>query len=99
MKKFLSFIFFSLFSAQSQAGDVEAGKMKAAICGSCHGQNGISFSPDFPNLAGQKAGYLEKAINYYRSGERKNAMMNSIAVSLSDDDIKNLAAYYSSLKP
>lgn len=83
----------------SLAADVEKGKQKSIICASCHGGNGISSSPLWPNLAGQKPAYLEKQLHAFRSGERKDAMMVSMAKPLSDEDIKNLAAYYASLKP
>ena len=80
------------------AGDVAAGKEKAALCAACHGANGISMSPDIPNLAGQKSAYLAKAIRDYKSGARKNPMMASVVGTLADGDIENVAAYYSSLK-
>ncbi|NOY63266.1 MAG: cytochrome c [Gammaproteobacteria bacterium] len=67
------------------------------LCSGCHGADGISLTPDIPNLASQKEAYLTKAIKDFRAGSRKNPMMNSIAQNLSDDDIANLAAYFSSL--
>ncbi len=76
----------------------EAGKRKAVACVSCHGAAGISNSPIWPNLAGQKSAYLEKQLKAFRAGERKDAMMNAMAKPLSDQDIKDIAAYYSSLK-
>jgi len=82
----------------SIAADVAAGKTKSMSCAACHGSEGISFSPDIPNLAGQKAGYLVKAIKDYKTGARKNPMMQSMVGGLSDDDMANLAAYYASLK-
>ncbi len=87
-----------LAAGSVQAGDAKAGAAKAAICAGCHGSDGISLSPDIPNLAGQKEVYLAKAINYYKSGERKNPMMASMVGGLTDEDIANLAAYFSSLK-
>jgi len=84
----------------TQAADVAAGKEKASnVCASCHGVNGISSSDAFPNLAGQKAAYLETALKAYRSGTRKAPIMNNMAASLFDKDIENLAAYFASLKP
>lgn len=82
---------------QLMAADVEAGKQKSMICASCHGSKGISNSPLWPNLAGQKEAYLDKQIKAFRSGERQDPMMTAMAKPLSDDDIKNLAAYYASL--
>ena len=82
------------------AANVEAGKAKASeVCASCHGITGISASDGFPNLAGQKAAYLSKALTAYRSGDRKAAIMNNMAANLSDSDIDNIAAYFAGLKP
>jgi len=80
------------------AGDKAAGKAKAAACMGCHGAAGISNSPVWPNLAGQKAGYIAKQLKAFKSGSRKDPMMDSTSKGLSDADIDNLAAYYSSLK-
>lgn len=86
-----------LFSAASMAGDVNAGKSKSALCASCHGMNGISTAPNYPNLAGQKKDYLKTAINSYRSGTRNDPTMKAMVASLNDADVDNLAAYFSSL--
>ena len=88
----------SLISFSAIAGDAAAGKAKAALCAGCHGANGISMSPDIPNLAGQKEAYLAKAINDYKSGARKNPMMASVVGMVADGDVQDLAAYFSSLK-
>ena len=85
-------------SGTATAGDIEAGKAKAAMCASCHGPTGISMSPLWPNLAGQKEQYLIKQIKAFRDGTRKDAMMAPMVAALSDADIENLAAYYSSQK-
>ena len=79
------------------AGDAAAGKTKSASCAGCHGANGISPSDIWPNLAGQKAGYLAAQLTAFRDGGRKNPMMSPMAAPLSDADIANLAAYYASL--
>ncbi|MEH8016412.1 cytochrome c [Rheinheimera muenzenbergensis] len=79
------------------AADVAAGKTKAAVCAACHGANGISIIPDYPNLAGQKVKYLQSAMKAYRDGERKNPIMSPMASGLSDDDIANISAYFASL--
>jgi cytochrome c553 len=84
-------------SSISLAGDAAAGKAKSAACGACHGMNGISANDIWPNLAGQKAGYLVAQMKAFRDGQRKNPMMSPMAAPLSDTDIDNLAAYYSSL--
>jgi len=81
------------------AGDPEAGKAKASMCAGCHGPNGISANPLWPNLAGQQPGYLIKQLKAFRDGTRKDPMMEPMAKNLSDKDIEDLAAYFSSLKP
>jgi cytochrome c553 len=90
----------AMFSASSvSAGDAAAGQAKAkTICASCHGPDGISAIPNYPNLKGQKEAYLKKALNDYKSGARKDPTMSAMAAPLTDDDIANLAAYYSSLE-
>jgi len=83
--------------AYVRAGDVEAGKAKAATCEACHGTDGISTMSSSPNLAGQQEEYLISALKSYRDGTRKNEIMMSMMESFSDEDIENLAAYYFSL--
>lgn len=80
------------------AGDPAAGKQKAATCVACHGQNGISGNDLWPNLAGQKAGYLVKQLKAFKDGSRKDPMMAPMVKGLSEQDMADLAAYYSSLK-
>lgn len=70
---------------------------KAAACAACHGQNGISVSPPWPTLAGQHEEYLVHALNQYRDGSRKDPVMSPMAAPLTDDDVKLLAEYFSSL--
>jgi len=90
-------VFISIPLSSYAAGDAAAGKLKAATCAACHGAEGISGTDIWPNLAGQKAGYLIKSMKAFRDGDRKDPMMSPMATSLSDDDIANLAAYFSSL--
>ena len=87
-----------LSASISMAGDAAAGKAKAASCAGCHGANGISANPLWPNLAGQKDAYLAKQLKAFRDGSRTDPTMSAMAKPLSDADIDNLAAYYSSLK-
>ena len=84
-------------SQLSVAADAAAGKAKAAMCNSCHGIDGIGTQPIYPNLAGQKAEYIIQTLQGFKSGERKNAIMNAMAAPLSDADIANLAAHFSGL--
>lgn len=79
-------------------GDAAAGKAKSASCAGCHGAAGISANPMWPNLAGQKDAYMVKQMKAFRDGKRNDPMMSPMAKPLSDADIDNLAAYYSSLK-
>jgi cytochrome c553 len=80
------------------AGDAAAGKTKAATCAGCHGAEGVSNNPLWPNLAGQKDGYIAKQLKAFRDGTRSDPMMSPMAKPLSDADIDNLAAHFSSLK-
>lgn len=77
-------------------GDVEAGRAKAALCAGCHGQDGNSLNPAWPKLAGQHASYIAKQLQNFQSGERKNATMGPMAAGLSDQDMQDIAAYFSS---
>lgn len=79
------------------AGDAAAGKAKAAVCAACHGPAGISANPLWPNIAGQKDQYMIKQLKAFKSGDRKDPLMSGQAAALSDADIENLAAYFSSL--
>lgn len=100
MKKIASVVMMSALlglSGSVLAGDVEAGKAKAATCAGCHGAAGVSNNPLWPNLAGQQAGYLAKQMKDFRDGNRNDPMMSPMAKPLSDADIDNLAAYYNSL--
>ena len=68
-----------------------------ATCAGCHGAAGVSANPLWPNLAGQKEAYLAKQIKAFRDGTRTDPMMSPMAKPLTDDDIANMAAYFSSL--
>ena len=85
-------------SVSMAGGDAAAGKAKAAVCAGCHGANGVSANPLWPNLAGQKEAYLVKQLKAFRDGSRSDPMMTPMAKPLSAADIENLAAYFSSLK-
>ena len=85
-------------TATGKAASIAKGKVKSAVCAACHGQAGISNSPIWPNLAGQKEQYIIKQIKAFKTGMRKDASMAALVAALTNEDIKNLAAYYSSLK-
>jgi len=78
------------------SGDPAVGKKKSTTCAACHGAEGVSPSPDFPNLAGQYADYLESAMKHYKNGKRKNPIMAEQVKALSVKDMQDLAAYFSS---
>jgi len=84
-------------TATALAQDAEAGRRSAVACQACHGLDGLSKLPDAPHLAGQPEMYLVRALRAYRSGERRNEVMNVAARTLSDEDIRNLAAYYAAI--
>ncbi len=81
------------------AGDAAAGRQKALACQTCHGLDGKAKIPEAPHLAGQSESYLIKALKDYRSGARKNDMMSIVAPNLKDQDIADLAAYFSAIQP
>ncbi len=89
----------ALASANALAdGNAAAGKTKSTVCQSCHGVDGNSTNSEFPRLAGQYPDYLIHALKQYKSGARKNAIMNGFAASLSTQDMEDIAAYFSSQK-
>lgn len=102
MKKFLiatvACLMFVSISPSMAAGDSSAGKGKSAVCAACHGIDGNSPAEMFPKLAGQGEAYLVKQMNDFKSGNRKNAIMAPLVAGLSDQDIADLAAYFSSNK-
>lgn len=75
-------------------GDAEAGKAKAATCTACHGPNGNSSNPAWPKLAGQGAAYVYQQLQAFKDGSRNNPIMAGQVANLSDQDMKDLAAYY-----
>jgi len=90
-----SILITSLSNPILAVGDAEAGQAKSATCMGCHGLAGNSTIPNFPKLAGQGKAYIVKQLQYFKSGERGNAMMAGVALSLSDQDMEDVAAYYS----
>ena len=87
---------FSLSDGAADVGDIEAGKAKSVVCQACHGADGNGIGdPQYPLLAGQYADYLAKALHDYKSGARDNAIMKGFASTLSDQDMLDLAAFFS----
>ena len=81
-------------TAQADAG---AGKTKARACAVCHGPLGVAVAPDTPHIAGQPERYLSEQLKAYRSGKRSHEVMSVMAKPLTDDDIRDLAEWFSSL--
>ncbi|NBU24138.1 MAG: cytochrome c4 [Gammaproteobacteria bacterium] len=81
------------------AAAATAGEAKAAVCTACHGVNGNSVNPEWPNLAGQGTAYISEQLKLFRAGHRNNMVMYPMAVALTDDDIRDLAAYFSRQTP
>ena len=84
---------------RADAADVEAGKALAEGCAPCHGADGVSQTPLTPSLAGQPDEFVQWQLVYYRSGARKNEVMQPISEALGNEEIRNLGAYYASLPP
>jgi len=105
MKKVLGLAIFLAVAQIAQAANIEAGKdLAAAVCAACHGANGVSVSDALPNLAAQRAAYIEAQLKLYKDGTRKapgatspTLIMQAIAAQLSAEDIANTAAYFASL--
>lgn len=76
---------------------VDSGKKVTFFCANCHGEDGISKTPDVPNLAGQNPAYLLEQIRKFGSGERKDAFMQGLIKVLKDDERVQAAAYYASI--
>ena len=92
----------SLAALQVQAeslidGSAEDGKTKAVTCAACHGADGISVNPLWPNLAGQGASYLVAQLKAFKEGTRENPLMTSQAMMLSEQDMADLAVYFEGL--
>ena len=99
MKIFMQLLIL-LFILGSQSifaqGNAEAGKSKSAPCAACHGVDGNSVNPEWPKLAGQGAPYIVAQLRLFKNGGRSNALMTPQAAALSEQDMHDLAAYYSS---
>ena len=99
----LFYVFLIAFNLNNSvySSDVTKGKELSVSCAACHGDNGISLNPTWPKLAGQNPKYLAAQLYEFKKGpegNRNNAVMYGIAMTLSDSDIEDLAAYYASLK-
>lgn len=101
MKKVLMLVLSGLavsiaVSAWAEGGNAEAGKTKSATCAACHGADGNSTNPEWPKLAGQHPSYIIKQLTNFKEDTRVNASMTPMAKPLSEQDMADLAAYFSS---
>ena len=85
-----------LSTAAIAGGDAAAGKEKSQVCAGCHGADGNSSVGANPRLAGQYESYLYQALKQYKNGERKDLLMGNMVASLSDQDMRDLAAWFAS---
>jgi cytochrome c553 len=83
----------------AHAADPVAAKEKAEVCAGCHGENGISQTENVPSLAGQPDQFIQWQLVFFRSGARKNELMQPIVEQINNEDIRNLGAYFASLAP
>ena len=92
-------VFALLLSTQVTAdglvdGSLEAGKTKAVRCGACHGPDGNSVNPQWPSIAGQHAPYIVRQLEAFQNGERTNILMSSQAMTLTEQDMKDVAVFF-----
>src|SRR6188472_3245981 len=101
MRFALAGVLFAVISicSPAHAADIAAGKEKAELCVGCHGENGISQLENIPSLAAQPDQFIQWQLVYFRAGARKNEQMQPIVEQLTNEDIRNLAAYFTSLTP
>ncbi|WP_111655384.1 c-type cytochrome [Isoalcanivorax indicus] len=92
--KLFAVVLAGLLAGQAHAGDAAAGEAKAAPCAACHGPDGNSPAADFPKIAGQGERYFVKQLMDYQSGARENAIMQAQVAGMSEQDMKDLAAFY-----
>ena len=98
MKKIIFILVICLSSGLNAAGIYNAGKEKSIVCAACHGQEGLSINPLWPNLAGQHAGYLVKQLNDFKNNITRSApTMLPMVANLNEQDMEDLALFYESL--
>lgn len=86
-------------SADRSSGDPVAGASKAVTCAACHGADGNSLNPEWPNIGGQHSNYLQKSLASFKSGARQNVLMGGMAMPLTDTDMQDLGAYFAKQTP
>jgi len=98
MRKLMVILGAGLFSLPAWAADPGAGQQLAGSCQSCHGQQGISNSPLYPNLAGQKSAYLVKQLRDFKTGKRQDPVMSAMVKHLDETAMNQIAEYYSRIR-
>jgi cytochrome c553 len=88
-----------LLAAPAQAADIEAGRDRAVVCEACHGAEGAAQNHTVPLLAGQQDKFLQWQLVFFRSGRRANEVMGPLSEDLTDEEVRNLGAYFASLPP
>jgi cytochrome c553 len=96
---FAAFASMPAAAADAVKGSAEAGATKAAVCTACHGVNGNSTNPEWPNLAGQNAAYIREQLAFFKAKKRNNPVMQPIVDPLSEQDMADLAAFFSAQTP
>ena len=96
---FAACIALAFAGTMARAADIAAGKEKAELCVGCHGENGISQMENMPSLAGQPDQFIQWQLVYFRAGARKNEQMQPIVEQITNEDVRNLGAYFASLPP
>lgn len=97
MNRTFSLIAFGALAALSNIASAATVEDRVKPCAACHGPAGNPTDPQYPKIAGQYRDYLEQALKEYKSGKRKNPIMAGFATPLSDQDIKDFAAYFAGL--
>jgi cytochrome c553 len=93
----ISFMAFGVQAESLVDGDPDAGKAKAITCTACHGPEGNSVNPIWPNIAGQNAAYLQKQLKAFKDGSRQDPLMSAQSMLLSEEDMADLATYFEEL--
>jgi cytochrome c553 len=91
--------YFASTGLKVEAPAVGTAPARVALCGSCHGKNGVGITGDYPNLAGQHKDYLVRALVEYQHGDRKNPIMPNFVTGLTESDLEEIANYYAQQTP
>tara|TARA_B100000749_G_C18450156_1_gene476132 strand:- start:43369 stop:43665 length:297 start_codon:yes stop_codon:yes gene_type:complete len=98
MKWMIIISVFSLSLNAEEMGDPKRGKTMTATCAACHGTNGVSSNSEWPNLKGQQITYMVNQLKAFKSGERKNVLMNGVLDDLNEKDFLDISTYYNGIQ-